>query len=154
MSTIKNIFEKEVSDEIINRINQLSNNQKAVWGKMSVDKMLAHCNVTYDYTFTPEKFKKPSAFKKFLIKLLIKNYVVSDKPYKQNGQTAPDFIIKGDKDFEKEKAKLIENINKSQQLGNKYFDGKDNFSFGKMTANEWNTMFYKHLDHHLRQFGV
>lgn len=154
MYTIKNIFEKEVSDEIINRINQLSSNQKAIWGTMSVDKMLAHCNVTYDYTYNPEKFKKPSAFKKFLLKNLIKKFVVSDKAYKPNGRTAPDFIITEDKNFDNEKSLLIENINKTQQLGANHFDNKENFSFGKMTTNEWNTMFYKHLDHHLRQFGV
>jgi len=25
---------------------------------------------------------------------------------------------------------------------------------GKLTAVEWSNMLYKHLDHHLRQFGV
>ena len=59
MSTIKNIFEKEVSDEIINRINQLSNNQKAVWGKMSVDKMLAPVSYTHLDVYKRQLLKIP-----------------------------------------------------------------------------------------------
>ncbi|WP_306354160.1 hypothetical protein [Flavobacterium sp. '19STA2R22 D10 B1'] len=60
----------------------------------------------------------------------------------------------GDKDFELEKNRLINYIQKSQQLGENYFDGKDSHSFGKLTKTEWNNMFYKHLNHHLSQFGV
>lgn len=151
---IKNLFDKNVSNELINRIEQLKPNQTPLWGKMSVDKMLAHCNVAYSYTYQPEKFKKPSAFKKFMLKIFVKNIVVSEKSYTKNGRTAPEFVIAESKDFEKEKAKLIENINKTQQLGASYFNGLENFSFGKMTDKEWNNLFYKHLNHHLTQFGV
>lgn len=45
-------------------------------------------------------------------------------------------------------------IKKTADLGESYFDGKENRSFGKLTKEEWNTLFAKHLDHHLRQFGV
>ena len=34
------------------------------------------------------------------------------------------------------------------------FEGKESNSFGPLTKGEWNNMFYKHLDHHLSQFGV
>lgn len=151
---IQNIFDKQVSDEFVSRINNLKSDTQPVWGKMSVDQMLAHCNVTYVYTYHPESFIKPNAFKKFLLKTFVKKIVVSDKPYQKNGRTAPEFIIVDNKDFEKEKARLIENIKKTQQLGANHFDGKENFSFGKMSSKEWNNMFSKHLEHHLSQFNV
>lgn len=151
---VKDIFNKAVADEVINRINQLTPELHPNWGKMSVDQMVAHCNIPYQYTFEPEKFQKPNFFKKFFLKSFVKNLVVSEKPYKPNGPTAPEFIIKGSKDFEKEKNLLIANIQKSQELGRTYFEGKENHSFGKLSAQEWNNMFYKHIDHHLRQFGI
>lgn len=151
---IKNIFEKAVSDEIINRIELLTSSSSPQWGKMSVDQMLAHCNVAYRYAFHPEEFKKPNAFKKFLLKTIIKGFITNDKPYSKNGPTAPDFVITATKDFEKEKQILIDYINKTQQFGTNHFEGLENISFGKMTANEWSNLFYKHLDHHLKQFGV
>lgn len=151
---MKNIFDQLVTDELINRIQQLTPVTKPKWGKMSADQMLAHCNVAYIYTFTPERFKKPSAFKKFLLKTFVKNAVASEKPYPKNSHTAPEFLMTGVKDFEKEKAELIANIQKNQKLGIHHFEGLENFSFGKMTANEWNNLFYKHFDYHLTQFGV
>ena len=120
---------------------------------MNVAQMLAHCNVPYAYTFTPEKFKKPNFLMKLIMRNFVKKIVTSSQPYKQNERTAPAFVISDVRNFEQEKQKLIANVLKTQQLGADYFEGRDNFSFGKMTANEWNTMYYKHLDHHLRQFG-
>lgn len=151
---VKNIFDKQVSNEIISRIQQLTPTTQPHWGKMSVDQMLAHCNVTYAYTYEPEKFQKPNFLKKFLLKTFVKGIVVSEKPYQKNGRTAPEFIMTGTKDFDYEKIKLIHNITKTQHLGESHFDGLENFSFGKMTGKEWNNMFYKHLNHHLSQFGV
>jgi len=40
------------------------------------------------------------------------------------------------------------------ELGEAHFDKKESHSFGVLTKGEWDTMFYKHLDHHLGQFGV
>ena len=45
-------------------------------------------------------------------------------------------------------------IPKIQQLLSDYFNGKESHSFGILTVTEWNNSFYKHLDHHLNQFGV
>lgn len=151
---IKNTFDREITNEIVERINQLNPSSQRLWGTMDVAQMFAHCNVPYAYTFTPENFKKPSFIMKFILKKYVKKMVVSQEAYKQNERTSPSFIISNVRDFENEKALLIANIEKTQQLGAAYFEGKENFSFGFMTAEEWNTMFYKHLDHHLRQFGV
>ena len=150
---IKNIFDNKVSQELIDRIDKLVSQQKPSWGKMSVDQMLAHCNVTYEMVYET-KYPKAVGFKKFILKLLVKNLVVNDKPYKRSSQTAPEFLMKGSKDFNLEKKRLIEHIVKTEKLGESHFQNKESHSFGPLTSGEWNNMFYKHLDHHLTQFGV
>ncbi|MFM2048490.1 MAG: hypothetical protein RI955_1038 [Bacteroidota bacterium] len=150
---MKNIFDKNVSTEVVNRIQSLTADTKPVWGTMSVDKMLAHCNVTYEFLYD-NIHTKPNGIKKFMLKLFVKNIVVNEKPYKKSSQTAPEFIIKDNKNFEQEKKRLVDYINKTQQLGEAHFDGKESHSFGTLNKTEWNNMFYKHLDHHLSQFGV
>lgn len=150
---MKNIFETEITNEVITRINHLSPDTQPLWGKMSVAQMLAHCCVTYEYVYD-NKYPKPGGFKKFILKLLVKPIVVGEKEYKKSSQTAPDFIITDKRDFEKEKHRLIDYIQKTQQLGALHFNGKESHSFGTLTGQEWNNMFYKHLDHHLKQFGV
>jgi len=150
---MKNIFEPAVANEITDRINKLNASTQPLWGKMAVGQMLAHCNVTYEYVYD-NIHKTPNGFTKLILKLLVKNTVVSEKPYKKNSQTGPDFIIKDTKDFDKEKKRLLDYITKTQQLGAAHFDGKESHSFGALNTTEWNNMFYKHLDHHLSQFGV
>ncbi len=150
---LPNIFSEKVSKETISRIEKLNPNTPAIWGKMSVDQMLAHCIVTYEMAFE-NIHPKPNAFIKLILKLLVKKNVVNDKEYSKNGSTAPQFIIKSKKDFEIEKNRLIAYIIKSKDLGENSFEGKESHSFGKLTKTEWNNMFYKHLNHHLSQFGV
>jgi hypothetical protein len=151
---MKNIFKKEVSEEVIERINNLKPNQQRLWGKMDVAQMLAHLNIQYQAMYENEKFKKPNFIKRFLMIKLLKPIVTGDKPFKKNGRTAPYFIVNSDKDFEAEKSKLIDNIRKTQQNGVEVLLPRDTKSFGKLTAGQWNNMLYKHIDHHLQQFGV
>lgn len=150
---LPNIFTNTVSDAVIQRINQLSTSTQPNWGKMSVDQMLAHCNVTYEMIYD-DIHPKPNVFMKFILKMLVKNMVVNEAPYKKNNQTAPQFIIKEAKNFEIEKKRLIDYITKTQQLGESHFDSKESHSFGALNKIEWNNMFFKHLNHHLTQFGV
>ncbi|WP_442265632.1 DUF1569 domain-containing protein [Tenacibaculum sp. ZS6-P6] len=150
---MKNIFSKEITEEVISRINTLTPQTQPKWGKMNVAQMMAHCSVSYEGIYT-DKHPKPNAFMRFVLKLLVKNQVVSEKPYPKNGRTAPQFLITEEKNFEKEKQILIDYLYKTQELGENHFDGKESTSFGKLTKQEWNNLFYKHLDHHLTQFGV
>jgi len=150
---LPNIFTKSVTNELIQRLNNLKPDTKPKWGKMNVDQMLAHCNVTYEMTFE-DIHPKPNAFVRFLLNLFVKGPVVNEVPYKPNTKTAPQFIIKEDKDFETEKNRLISYLTKTQELGEQYFENRKSHSFGKLNKTDWNNMFYKHLDHHLTQFGV
>ena len=150
---MKNIFRKEITEEVIERINKLSKDTQPNWGTMSVAQMLAHCSVTYEMVYI-NKHQKPNAFTRWILKTIVKSAVVSEKPYPKNSRTAPQFLITDQKDFLEEKKRLENYIIQTQELGETYFDGKESNSFGKLTTAEWNNMFYKHLDHHLTQFGV
>lgn len=150
---MKNVFDATIAKELTDRINKLSTESKGLWGKMNVAQMLAHCNVTYDLVYT-DKYPKPKGFKKFMIKLFAKKVVTGPKPYKRNTRTAPVFLITDEREFQIEKDLLVKNVLKTQELGAAHFNNKESHAFGPLTTNEWNTLFYKHLDHHLQQFGV
>ena len=90
---VQNIFNKEVSDAILKRIDTLTPVTQPKWGKMSVAQMLAHCNVSYEMIYE-DIHPKPNAFMKFILKALIKNKVTGETPYPHNSKTAPQFIIK------------------------------------------------------------
>jgi len=150
---LPDIFNKEVSNTLVERINKLTAESLPLWGKMNVSQMFAHCNVTYEMAYE-NIHAKPNFLMSLILKFFVKNKVVSSVPYKKSIPTAPQFVMKETKNFEEEKARLVAYINKTQELGSDYFENRENLSFGKLTAAEWNNMFYKHLDHHLCQFGV
>ena len=152
--TILNIFDPKTTEFLTERINKLTAQTTPQWGKMTVGQMLAHCSVAYDQAFDPNA-KRPPLPVRFLLKLLLKGRLTdSTTPYKKNSGTAPAFLITDAREFEKEKVKLLGHLQKVEKSGENYFENKEATSFGKMTANEWNNLFYKHLDHHLTQFGV
>ena len=150
---LPNIFTKSVADSVIQRINNLTPTTQGLWGKMAVAQMLAHCCVTYEMLYE-NNHPKPNGFVRFMLKMFVKDTVVNEKPYKKNSRTAPAFLITEAKKFDDEKTRLINYIKKTQALGENHFDNKASHSFGNLTKTEWNNMFYKHLDHHLMQFGV
>lgn len=150
---LPNIFERETTEQVIRRIQQLTPDSRPGWGKMAVAQMLAHCSVTYELVYE-NKHPEPGAFVKFMLKAFVKKSVVGENPYKPNSRTAPAFLIQGSRKFEAERNRLIDYVDRTQRLGEAAFHNKVSHSFGPLSATEWNNMFYKHLDHHLRQFGV
>jgi hypothetical protein len=149
----KSVFNQADVTELKERINKLTPQTTGLWGKMNVSQMLAHTNVSYEMAYT-DKHPKPNAFIRFILKAFVKNVVVGPKPYKRNTPTAKAFIIGDGRDFETEKVRLLDYLDHTLQLGKDHFEGRESLSFGRLTADEWNVMFYKHLDHHLQQFGV
>ncbi len=135
------------------RIGKLTPDTRPLWGKMAVSQMLAHCNVSYELAYE-NKHPKPNAVLRFILKLLVKPTVVNDKPYKPGSPTGSQFRIKDTRDFTAEKARLLGYIRKTRDLSEAHFNGREYHSFGPLTVKEWNNLFAKHLDHHLRQFGA
>lgn len=150
---LPDIFTQEVSGQLIARINRLAPDTRPQWGLMDAGQMLAHLNVMYELVYE-HKHPRPGLLMKFMLKTFVKKIVTSEVPYKRSSRTAPAFLIRGTRNFEQERQRLADFIGRTQQLGAHSFDGRESHSFGPLSRQEWNNMFYKHLDHHLTQFGV
>ena len=150
---IQNIYSTTVAEQFTERINKLSATTQHQWGKMDVSQMMAHCNVSYDMAFN-ENYKKSNPILRFILKNLAKKGLVNENPLTKNSSTATEMVIKTPKDFSEEKGKLISNVKNLVEKGENYFHLRDHPGFGVMTKQEWNNFYYKHLDHHLTQFGV
>jgi hypothetical protein len=150
---MKDIFDAAVTEEQIRRIRMLSPETRPLWGKMNAAQMLAHLCVSYEMVYE-DRHRRPGRLMRLLLRAFVKNAVVGDKPYRRNTPTAPAFRVTDARDFERERDRLIGFLRRTQELGPAYFDGRESHSFGPLTLTEWNNLFYKHLDHHLRQFGV
>ncbi len=145
------IFNSEDNQEIIERINKLNPNSERQWGKMSVDQMMSHCIAPIDIAFGNKQLKANFLFQ--LLGRMIKKKLINAPRFLKNSPTAPDFIRKDSYDFDKTKLELLEKVKKFQ-VGTQVIKTKKHPFFGLMTDQEWDSLQWKHLDHHLRQFGV
>jgi hypothetical protein len=146
---LESLIDVQGKTGILNRINKLTPDSKPLWGKMTVSKMMAHCTVGLRTASGEVKLKRN--FLGILFGGIAKKSMMSDKPIKQGLPTDKNFVIKEDRNFDEEKTALIGYVKK--------FDPKILTTglhpfFGTMTIQEWDKLMAKHLDHHLRQFGV
>lgn len=147
---IKNLFDPAVKQEIIERINKLTPQSQRQWGKMDAAQMLAHVQVPIGVAQGTHTVKG-----NWLMKLILpffKKMLYDEKPWKQSLPTDKTFIMTGQsKEFEKEKNILLEMVNRfteSNMINEKHP------VFGKLTKEQWSKATWKHLDHHLKQFGA
>lgn len=150
---MKSLFNKADNQEILNRINKLTPQSQAQWGKMNVSQMLAHCQEPLLVAYGDLKLKRGlmavlfgSMFKKKLTK--------DETPFGRNLPTDKAFIVVDKREFEKETNKLISVVKKFEQVGPQGITKDTHPFFGTMTPNEWDIIQWKHLDHHLNQFGA
>ena len=146
---IKNLFDRAVKQEIIDRLNKLTPQSQRQWGKMDVAQMLAHCQMPLGVAVGKHKLK--SNFFLRLIGPLFKKQLYNEKPFKRSLPTDKSFIMTEPKDFEKEKQGLVQMINDFSETN---MSDEPHPFFGKLTKDEWSKGTWKHLDHHLMQFGV
>jgi small-conductance mechanosensitive channel len=144
------IFEKSGNDEIISRINKLTPESKAIWGKMTVDQMFKHTNEAVIVAFGENKLKV-NFLMKFLGKMLKEK--VFNSEFGKNSPTAKEFIFTDRYDFETSKNELIKNFRRFAE-GEQSIKLTNHPFWGKMNSEDWNKLMWKHMDHHLKQFGV
>ncbi len=144
------IYNKADNAKIIARINSLTPESKAIWGKMTVDQMLMHTNDAMKVAFG-EKDLNINFLMRFLGKMM-KNKVFNSE-FKKNSPTAPEFMYRENFNFETVQKELATNFSRFAN-GHEAIKIMNHPFWGKMTYEDWNKLMWKHLDHHLKQFGV
>jgi hypothetical protein len=149
---MKSLFQSETISEIQQRIDNLQPNTARLWGKMEVAQMLAHCSAALEVA-VGEKYP-PRMFIGRILGPFLKPIFFNDKPLKRNTPTDKSFLIIDNRNFEREKTRLMTLIRQFHTGGPQKVTTHPHSFFGKLTSEEWSVGMYKHLDHHLRQFGV
>ncbi len=150
---MKTLFDRGLADAIKARLAQLSVNRPAQWGKMSAAQAAAHCADALEVASGDRH--QPRMFVGRLIGWIIKPLAVGDdKPLRKNSPTTPDLVIRDDRNLEQEVARLCAQIERFVTAGPAGCTRHPHPFFGTLTPEEWANLQYKHLDHHLRQFGV
>lgn len=150
---MKSLFENDALEEIKNRISVLTTKTQPKWGSMDVAKMLKHSQGPLEVGLGHVVLTSKIGFFKRLLLKTIKSTMYNDKPWKQQLPTAKEYLVRDKRKFHTEKEKLLKLIDEFSQLAHKT-DWPEHPFFGKFSTEQWGKAQYKHLDHHLRQFGV
>lgn len=148
----KNLFEAHTVDEVIERIDKLQASSQRQWGKMDVAQMMAHCSITMD--IASGRLNLPRMFIGRIIAPFLKSIYTNDKSFSKNGPTGKELMVTDPKDFAQERDQLRAKIRQFSQGGEAGCTRHPHPFFGSLTPYAWSRGMYKHLDHHLRQFGV
>jgi hypothetical protein len=150
---MKNLYEAARVEEVKQRLAQLRGDSVRLWGKMNPAQALAHCAAAMEMAVGDTV--PPRMFVGRIIGRIVKPLVLKDdEPLKKNTPTAKNLVVRDERDFGKERARLGGLIDRFAAAGPQGCTTHPHTFFGPLTPEEWAQLMYKHLDHHLRQFGV
>ncbi|HEX8710881.1 MAG TPA: DUF1569 domain-containing protein [Terracidiphilus sp.] len=151
---MESLFDRSASEEIRQRLLSLQPDSQRLWGKMSSAQMLAHCSASLEMAMG--RLRPPRLLIGSIIGRAVKSLVLREgEPMRRNAPTAKALkVAAGDGDFVKEKSRLDGLIDCFAASGPGGCTTHPHCFFGRLTPEEWSVLMYKHLDHHLRQFGA
>jgi hypothetical protein len=149
---MKSLFSPSERQQILDRLGKLQAGATRHWGKMDPAQMLAHCVAALEVGVGD--VAKDHSFIGKVLGRFVKGSLLGEKPFSKNSPTDPGFIVADARDFEKERARLAAIVQRFGSAGASAANGRMHSFFGRLKGDEWGILMYKHLDHHLRQFGV
>lgn len=143
------LHDPAVCDSIRARVQRLTPETAHKWGKMSVDQMLWHVSQGLGQALG----QIPAAPNRVPVPRWVSKFVAFNMPWPKGAPTAPDLVAVDHYTFDNERQRCLDLIDKFTATD---IDGPwcSSASFGPLTGREWSRFQAKHLDHHLRQFGV
>jgi hypothetical protein len=151
---MRSLFEPACVQEVKQRLSALSSSHQRQWGKMNSAQMLAHCSLGLEMAVG--EIRPPRALVGRILGPVVKPMALRDEePMRRNSPTSKELVVIGeDRDFEAERERLSGLIDRFVAAGAAGCTSYPHAFFGSLTPDEWAVLMYKHLDHHLRQFGA
>ena len=150
---MKNLFEATTADEVKARTGRLRQDSERQWGKMNAAQAAAHLAASMEMAVgdrLPQQMLLGRVIGGFVKPMVLGN----DDPMRRNSPTMPGLVVSDERNLETERARLCALIDRFTAGGPQGCTTHPHSFFGRLNPQEWAILMYKHLDHHLRQFGV
>lgn len=150
---MENLLNQKDCEKIVQRFNSITSLSERLWGRMDVNQMVVHLKDQLDIALgiKAAKAQGPLLYRTMLGRWFV-FYLL---PYRRGKEVTPkemDATLNGTiiTDFESDKHLLLTRI--------KEFTMANDFSphpfFGKISKKDWGRLAWKHINHHLLQFGA
>ena len=147
---MKTLFDERARAGIVARVEQITADTRPTWGKMNVEMMLAHLVASMRMA-SGELQVKP---KKLAIRFPpLRQLLVYWLPWPKGTPTAPELLPAERASVDHCKRELVQLIQVVGERGS-HQQWPPHPAFGNLGRRGWGVLTWRHLDHHLRQFGL
>jgi hypothetical protein len=150
---VKNLFDATLVGEIKTRLDRLQPDSKPQWGKMNAAQAVAHCTAGLELALG-DRLPPRILLGRILGPLVKPKAFREDEPMRRNSPTVQGLVVNDERDLPAERDRLSRMIDRFAAGGPEACTMHPHSFFGRLTPEEWSMWMYKHLDHHLLQFGV
>ena len=145
------IWEEGSRHELLTRLERLTPEAHARWGRLTCPAMLAHVNDALRMALgevTPAAKKVPIRF------FPLKQLIIYALPFPKGVPTAPMLLERCDDAVFHDEVQAFPQI--LDRLANRagHTSWPSHPAFGSMSRRAWGVLGYRHVDHHFTQFGV
>ena len=150
---MQNLFDRSTAADIKRRVAQLRADSPRQWGTMSPAQAAAHCALGFELALG--ELRPPRKLIGYVLGPIIKPLALgNDEPMRRNSPTVDGMVVRDTRDLTAERARLCAMIDRFVDAGPAGCTSHPHSFFGRLTPDEWAVLMYKHVDHHLRQFGA
>ena len=149
---MKSLFHPADRESLSHRLAALLPDSTRQWGRMDPAQMLHHCTRGLEAATGDRPMKQVFVGK--ILTPFIRGTVLGERPFSRSSPTDPAFVVSDARDFDRECTRLATIIDRFVRRGPESAGKQTHAFFGKLSGDEWGRLMYKHLDHHLKQFGV
>jgi hypothetical protein len=148
---MRSLLDASARDAVLRRIGTLRDDGRPLWGRMSAGEMVCHLSQALEQALGESNPGPPKGpFKSFPINWLMIHAVPWPKGKAQSPRA---FLTQRPASWDADVGKLRSLI---ERFGARRASEPwpPSIVFGKLSGRSYGVLFYKHIDHHLRQFGV
>jgi len=146
MPTLRNEADRK---KLAERLGRVTPQSKPRWGRFDAPRMMCHLGDALEEALGRRAVPRrgPALLRHFPMKHL----AIYAIPMPRSAKAPRELLAEDPGDFEANRRRVLEGIEGVAAMTS----GKapNHFLFGKMTCEQWNCLAWKHIDHHLRQFG-
>ncbi len=150
MKTLRNENDRK---GLVDRLAKLRGDETPMWGRMTISQMMSHLVQAGELPFVGTLPDRSNLLARRVVKPLVLYVLPMPKEVKTSSAMNQQENGRPPGEFDADRSLVVGLIDK---LGNLPLDHQCVYHpmFGKMSAKEWAVIAHKHIDHHLRQFGV
>jgi hypothetical protein len=147
---MSSIFDPSDRGKIVARLSNLTPDRRPLWGRLDAARVQTHLSdqlrmAVGDVVCKPKNtpFRYP----------VIQQLIVYVLPWPKGAPTAPELLATVPTEFEADRKVLVQLI---ERVGTRKPEEPfgDHPAFGRLSRRAWGVLAWRHLDHHLRQFGL